>query len=53
MRRVCFGAWGRNKRNELLRDWRRCIDCLLSEMKGVESHARDRSMVKMGGNDCL
>ena len=53
MRRVCFGAWGRNKRNELLRDWRRCIDCLLSEMKGVESHARDRSMDKMGVNDCL
>ena len=53
MRRVCFGAWERNKRNELLRNWRRCTDCLLSEMKGVESHARDRSMDKMGWNDCL
>ena len=53
MRRVCFGEWGRNKQNEWFRDWRRCIDCLLSEMKGVESHARDRSMDKMGVNDCL
>ena len=53
MRRVCFGEGGRNKQNESFRDWRRCTDCLMSEMKGVESHARERSMNKMGGNDCL
>ena len=53
MRRVCFGEGGMNKQNEWFRDWWRCTDCLLSEMKGVESHARDRSMDKMGGNDCL
>ena len=53
MRRVCFGAWGMNKQNEWFRDWRRCTDCLLSLMKGVDSHARDRSMDKMSVNDCL